>query len=66
MDQFYPPKFYSKFNQKFKNHGIRYSSQKMTKNAWFRALKLIFEFDVFIGYFGIFQGFKKATPYGCT
>ena len=38
----------------------------MTKNAQFRAIKSIFEFNAFIGYFGIFQGFKKATPYGCA
>ena len=30
--------------------------------ARFRALKSIFEFNVFIGYFGIFQGFKIANP----
>ena len=31
----------------------------MTKKiAQFRALKSIFEFNVFIGYFGMFQGFK--------
>ena len=35
------------------------------KIARFRALKSIFEFNVFIGYFGMFQRFKKATPYRC-
>ena len=36
------------------------------KIARFRALESILEFDVFMGYFGMFKGFKKATPYGCT
>ena len=37
----------------------------MTKKyARFRALKSILEFNDNIGYFDMFQGFKKATPYG--
>ena len=40
--------------------------KKWQKIARFRALKSIFEFNVFIRYFGMFQGFKKATPYGCA
>ena len=38
----------------------------MTKNARFRALKSIFEFNVFIAYLDMFQRFKKATPYRCA
>ena len=37
--------------------------KKSQKNACFRALKSIFELNVFIGYFGMFEGFKKANPY---
>ena len=40
--------------------------KKLQKIARFRALKLILKLNVFIGHFGMFQGFKKATPYGGT
>ena len=40
--------------------------KKWQKIARFRALKSIFEFNVFKGYFCMLQGFKKATPYGCA
>ena len=46
--------------------GLKILVKKWQKIAQFRALKSIFEFNVFIGYFGMFQGFKKATPYGCA
>ena len=53
------PKFHSNFSQKFKNWVFRFSQKITTTIARFRALKSIFEFNVFIGYFGMFQGFKK-------
>ena len=38
--------------------------KKWQKIARFGALKSIFEFNDNIGYFNMFQGFKKATPHG--
>ena len=68
MDQFLPS------HQNFIQNSIRNSKimvlkilvKKWQKIALFRASKSIFEFNIFIGYFGMFQGFKKATPHGCA
>ena len=66
MDHFLPS------HQNFTQNSARNSKigvlkilvKKWQKIARFRALKSIFEFNDNIGYFDMFQGFKKAIPYG--
>ena len=65
MDHFLPS------HQNFTQNSARNSKIGVLKNlvkkyARFRALKLILEFNDNKGYFDMFQGFKKATPYGGT
>ena len=60
------PRFYSKFSQKFKNRGHENLVKNDKKFARFRAYRSILEFNVRIVYYSMFQGLKKATPFGCT
>ena len=56
-----------KIQPEIQKSGFKNFWPKNDKNyARFRALKSILEFNDNIGYFDMFQGFKKATPYGGT
>ena len=60
-----PPKISLKIQQEIQKLGFKNFWPKNDKKyARFRALKSILEFNDNIGYFDMFQGFKKATSYG--
>ena len=63
MDQFSPSHqhFTQNSTRNAKIMVLKISVKKWQKIAQFRAFKSIFEFNVFLGYFGMFQGLKKAT-----
>ena len=58
------PTFHSRFRQKFKNRVFEKFSQIITKKCSFQGPKIDFWIQCFYKIF--WQGFKKATPYGCA
>ena len=66
MDHFLPShqNFTQNSARNSKIGALKFWPKNDKKIARFRALKSIFEFNDNIGYFDMFQGFKKATPYG--